>query len=255
MHRSIYQFLVALSFFILSLLMQNFSNAADIKVFASVAFKDAYLEMQPEFEKITGKKVETLWLPTVEIVNRLKGGEQADLIIMSSVNIEQLMQQGILLNGTRQDYVKSAIGVGVPRGSKKPDLSTAQSTKEALLNAKSVGYSTGPSGVYLASLFERMGIAQALKPKLKIVQGEPVGALVERGEIVFALQQIPEILAVPKIDYAGPLPKELNHITVFSFAMMERSRNKDLVLAWMRHLSTPQAEPIIKKFGLDPAWK
>ena len=248
------RFITLASLIISGFLMLNMANAADMKVMASVAFKDAYLEMQPEFEKLTGKKIETIWLPTVELVNRLKKGEQADLIIMSSVNIEQMIKEGKITNGSREDYVKSSIGVGVPKGTKKPDLSTAASTKEALLNAKTVGYSTGPSGVYLAALFERMGITAALKPKLRIVQGEPVGALVERGEIEFALQQVPEILAVPKIDYAGTLPPELNSVTTFSFALTESSRNKDLLLAWMNHLRSPKAVPIIKKFGLDPAW-
>jgi molybdate transport system substrate-binding protein len=253
MSQRIFKLLSVLSFCLFGTISQTIM-AADLNVMASVAFKDAYLEMQPEFEKITGKKINTLWLPTVEIMNRLKAGEKFDLVIMSSTNVEQLMKEGKLLNGTRQDYVKSAIGVGIPKGSKKPDLSTAQSTKEALLNAKSVGYSTGPSGVYLAALFERMGIAEALKPKLKIVQGEPVGALVERGEIEIALQQIPEILSVPKIDYAGPLPAELNSTTIFSFVLMDTPKSKDLVLAWMDFLRTPKAVPIIKKYGLNPAW-
>ena len=253
MSHRILKLLSVLSFCLFGTISQTIM-AADLNVMASVAFKDAYLEMQPEFEKITGKKINTLWLPTVEIMNRLKAGEKFDLVIMSSTNVEQLMKEGKLLNGTRQDYVKSAIGVGIPKGSKKPDLSTAQSTKEALLNAKSVGYSTGPSGVYLAALFDRMGIAEALKPKLKIVQGEPVGALVERGEIELALQQIPEILSVSKIDYAGPLPAELNSTTIFSFVLMDTQKSKDLVLAWMDFLRTPKAVPIIQKYGLTPAW-
>lgn len=253
MSQRILKMLSVWSFCLFGILSQTIM-AADLNVMASVAFKEAYLEMQPEFEKITGKKINTLWLPTVEIMNRLKAGEKFDLVIMSSINVEQLMKEGKLLNGTRQDYVKSAIGVGIPKGSKKPDLSTAQSTKEALLNAKSVGYSTGPSGVYLAALFDRMGIAEALKPKLKIVQGEPVGALVERGEIEIALQQIPEILSVPKIDYAGSLPPELNSTTIFSFVLMDTPKSKDLVLAWMDFLRTPKAVPIIQKYGLNPAW-
>jgi molybdate transport system substrate-binding protein len=254
MRNSIQKLLQVISVAMFGFFFQSLSVAADMNVMASVAFKDAYLEMQPEFEKITGKKINTLWLPTVEMVNRLKAGEKFDLIIMSAINIEQLMKEGRLQNGSRQDYVKSIIGVGVPKGAKKPDLSTAQTTKEALLNAKSVGYSTGPSGVYLAGLFDRMGIAQQLKPKLKIVQGEPVGALVERGEIELALQQVPEILSVPKIDYAGPLPAELNHTTIFSFALMDGTQNRDLVLAWMNFLREPKAVPIIQKYGLNPAW-
>jgi len=114
MSHRIFKLLSVLSFCLFGTISQTIM-AADLNVMASVAFKDAYLEMQPEFEKITGKKINTLWLPTVEIMNRLKAGEKFDLVIMSSTNVEQLMKEGKLLNGTRQDYVKSAIGVGIPQ--------------------------------------------------------------------------------------------------------------------------------------------
>ena len=228
--------------------------ASEIKVISSVAFKDAYLAMQAGFEQSSGHKVTTLWLPTVEIMQRLKAGESADLVIIASNGIEELMRLGKIQNMSAQPYVKSGIGIGMQRGSAKPDISSSEALKQALLNAKSVAYSTGPSGVYLVSLFERLGITKALAPKLKIIQGEPVGAVVERGEAEIGLQQIPEILSVPSIDYVGPLPSDIQSITVFSFGIHEQVRDKNAVQAWIKTLTSKDAVLPIKKYGLEPAW-
>ncbi len=228
--------------------------ASEIKVIASVAFKEAYLAMVPEFEQSSSHKVTTLWLPTVEIMNRLKGGEVADMVVLSSSSLEELVKLGKVKASSLQPYVKSGIGIGMQKGSVKPDIGSTQALKQALLNAKSVAYSTGPSGVYLVSLFEKMGITQALAPKLKIIQGEPVGAVVERGEAQIGLQQIPEILSVPGIDYVGPLPADVQSITVFSFGVHERVNDQAAIQAWIKVLKSDAAVPHIKKFGLDPAW-
>ncbi len=228
--------------------------ASEIKVIASVAFKDAYLAMVPDFEKTTGHKVNTLWLPTVEIMSRLKAGETTDLVIMAGSGIDELIRLGKLQKDLRQTYVKSGIGIGMQKGSVKPDLSTAEAVKTALLNAKSVAYSTGPSGVYLVSLFEKMGITAQLAPKLKVIQGEPVGAVVQRGEAEIGLQQVPEILAVPAIDFVGPLPAEIQSITVFAFGVHEKVNDLAATKAWMKTLQSDAALAPIKKYGLDPAW-
>jgi len=228
--------------------------ASEIKVIASVAFKDAYLAMVPDFEKSTGHKVNTLWLPTVEIMSRLKAGESADLVIMATSGIDELIKLGKIQKDLRQTYVKSGIGIGMQKGSVKPDLSTAEAVKTALLNAKSVAYSTGPSGVYLVALFEKMGITAQLAPKLKVIQGEPVGAVVQRGEAEIGLQQVPEILAVPAIDFVAPLPAEIQNITVFAFGVHEKVSDLAATKAWMKTLQSDAAVPLIKKFGLDPAW-
>jgi len=235
-------------------ILGNSAMASEIKVISSVAFKDAYLAMVPDFEKSTGHKVTTLWLPTVEIMNRLKGGEAADLVIIAGSGIDELTKLGKLQAGSRQNYVKSGIGIGMQKGSVKPDLSTAEAVKAALLNAKSVAYSTGPSGVYLVSLFEKMGITAQLAPKLKVIQGEPVGAVVQRGEAEIGLQQVPEILAVPAIDFVGPLPAEIQSITTFAFGIHEKVSDVAAVKAWMKTLQSEAAVPAIKKYGLDPAW-
>lgn len=226
----------------------------EIKVMASVAFKDAYLAMLPDFEKSTNYRVNTFWLPTVEIMQRLKGDESADLVIISGAGIDELIQLGKLQAQSRKNYLRSGIGIGMQMGAVKPDLSNQESFKQALLQAKSVSYSTGPSGVYLAALFEKMGMTAALAPKLILVQGEPVGEVVRRGEAEIGLQQIPEILAVPGIDFVGPLPPEIQVMTTFAFGIHEKVSDVRAVQAWMQRLQDDTALPFINQYGLEPAW-
>ena len=228
--------------------------ASEIKVIASVAFKEAYLAMIPEFEKSTGHHVTTLWLPTVEVMSRMKGGEAADLVIIAGNGIDELTKLGKIQSGSRQDYVKSGIGIGMRKGSVKPDIRSAEAVKAALLNAKSVAYSTGPSGVYLVSLFQKMGVTEAIAPKLKVIQGEPVGAVVERGEAEIGFQQVPEILSVPGIDLVGPLPPEIQFVTIFAFGIHEQVRDVAATKALMQILKSDPAVPFIKKYGLETAW-
>lgn len=228
--------------------------ASEIKVIASVAFKEAYLAMIPEFEKSTGHHVTTLWLPTVEVMSRMKGGEAADLVIIAGNGIDELTKLGKIQSGSRQDYVKSGIGIGMRKGSVKPDIRSAEAVKAALLNAKSVAYSTGPSGVYLVSLFQKMGVTEAIAPKLKVIQGEPVGAVVERGEAEIGFQQVPEILSVPGIDLVGPLPPEIQFVTIFAFGIHEQVRDVAATKALMQTLKSDPAVPFIKKYGLETAW-
>jgi molybdate transport system substrate-binding protein len=225
-----------------------------MKVMASVAFKVPYLEMLPEFERVTGYRIETLWLPTVEIMSRLKGGEIVDLVALSASGIDELINLGKLKMDSRTEYLRSGIGVGIQKGATRPDLSTVDAFKHTLLSAKSIAYSTGPSGVYLALLLEKLGIAQTLQPKIKIIQGELVGAVIERGDAEIGFQQIPEILSVPRIDYVGPLPDEIQQITTFVFGTHMQASNISAINAWVAELRSARAIRYVKQYGLDPMW-
>jgi molybdate transport system substrate-binding protein len=229
------------------------AHAADIHVMASVAPRNAYLELLPGFERASGHKVITMWVPTVEMMTRLKAGEKVDLVIMASNSIDELTRLGRLVPGSRVDLVKSGIGVAVRKGAPHPDISTADKLKEALLAAKSVGYSTGPSGAYLVGLFERMGLTEALKPKLKVIQGEPVGGVVARGDAEIGFQQVPEILPVAGIDFLGPLPASIQYVSTFSAAIHVDAAQAEAARAWVKFLASPEAAPVIRKHGLDPA--
>ncbi|MEI7532099.1 MAG: substrate-binding domain-containing protein [Betaproteobacteria bacterium] len=227
-------------------------SSREIKVISSIAFKSVYLEMLPLFEQSTGFLVNTLWLPTVEMTSRLKNGEAADLVIMSQGGIEDLIECQVLKPESKTNYLQSVIGVGVQRGALKPDLSSVENFKKSLLEAKSIAYSTGPSGVYLLDLFRKIGISEQIKDKIKIIQGEPVGEVVQRGEAEIGFQQVPEILDVPGIDYAGPLPPEIQKLTVFSFGIHVLTKNEDIVLQWIKFLKSPAGLSLAIKRGLEP---
>jgi molybdate transport system substrate-binding protein len=155
------------------------ANAAEVKVLASNALKEAYLELVPAFERTTEHKVATTWAGTNDIMKRMAAGETYDLVIMAGPAIDELIKQGKVVAGSRVDLAKSGVGIAVRAGAPKPDISSGDAVKRALLAAKSIAHSSGPSGVYLAELFQRMGIADEIKPKIKqTTPGLPVGEVV-----------------------------------------------------------------------------
>ncbi|MGW8183913.1 MAG: molybdate ABC transporter substrate-binding protein [Burkholderiales bacterium] len=224
---------------------------ATITVMASAAFKEAYLELVPQFERASKHKVNNLWVPSVQMMSRLKGGEKVDLVILSADSLDELIKAGII--ASRTDLARSGVGMAVRAGAPKPDISSAEALKRAVLAAKSVVYSTGPSGIYLAGLFRRMGIEDQVKPKLKQVQGEPAGASVARGEAEIGFQQMSELLPVPGIDIVGPLPPDAQKITTFSAGLHAQANEPDAAKALVQFLTSPEAAPVIRRKGMEPA--
>jgi molybdate transport system substrate-binding protein len=224
---------------------------AEIKVMASAAFREAYLELLPEFERTSGHKATNTWVPSVQMMDRLKGGETTDVVIVAAAALDELLAAGIIAE--RFDLAKSGVGVAVRAGEPKPDISSAEALKRAVLAAKSIVYSTGPSGIYLSGLFQRMGIAEQIKAKVKQVQGEPAGAVVARGEAEIGFQQMSELLPVEGIDLIGPLPPDVQQITVFSAGLHARAKEPDAAGALIKFLKAPAAAPVIRKKGMEPA--
>jgi len=233
--------------------MERVAQATEIKVMQSAAFREAYLELAPQFERATGHKLVTLWVPSVQMMNRLKGGETVDVVILSSSSLDELIDAGMIARDSKVDLARSGVGVAVRAGAPRPDISSANAVKRALLAAKGIAYSTGPSGIYLAGLFERMGIAEQLKPKLKQVQGEPAGGVVARGEADLAFQQVSELLPVAGIDLVGPLPPDIQKITTFSAGICVGAKEPDAAKALIHFLTAPAAAPVIRKKGMEPA--
>ena len=227
------------------------ARAADISVMSTVAHKDAYLEMLPAFERASGHKVATQWVPTVEVLRRIKAGETVDLVLMATGGIEDLTKSGKIEAGSAVPVVKSGVGIAVRAGAPKPDVGSAEAFKRTMLAAKTVAYSTGPSGNYLVGLFERLGIAAEVKAKTKLIQGEPVGDVVARGDAEIGFQQIPEILPVKGIQYLGPLPAEIQYTTVFTAGIHTEAKQAAAARALVSFLKTPEAAAIYKKHGLE----
>lgn len=236
-----------------SLCLSDAVQAAEIKVLASGATKEAYLELVPQFEKSSEHKVVTTWSGTLDIKKRMAAGEVFDLVIVAGPEIDEFIKQGKMATGSRVDLMKSGVGVAVPKGAAKPDVGSSDALKKTLLTAKSIGYSTGPSGVYMASLFERLGIANEIKPKLKQTPtGVLVGTIIASREVEIGFQQVSELISFPGIDFIGPLPAEVQKITVFSAGLHAGAKEPDAAKALVKFLTAPAAAPVIKKHGMEP---
>jgi molybdate transport system substrate-binding protein len=225
---------------------------AEIKVMSSAALKPAYLRLAPLFERTSDHTITTLWVLTVDMMTRLKGGEIVDLVIMAANGIDALIDAGKLAPGSRVDLARCGIGAAVRAGEVRPDISSIENFKRALLSAKSIAYSTGPSGVYLSGLFQRLGLADELKPKITQIKGDSIGAVVARGEAEIGFQQVSELLPVAGIDYLGPLPAEIQEITVFSAGLHADATEPDAAKALVKFLTAPEAVAIIKQSGMAP---
>lgn len=227
--------------------------ADEIRVMSSSAFRQAYLELIPEFEKASGHKVATSFVGGVDLMKRMKAGESVDLVILAANSVDELIQHGIVVPGSRVDLAKSGVGVAVRAGAPSPDISSGDALKRALLAAKSIGYSTGASGTHLVGLFQRMGIADELKPKIRQAPpGVPVGDLIARGEVEIGFQQVSELLPVAGIVYLGPLPPDMQKFTVFSAGIHVAAKAPIAARALVQFLTSPAAVPVIKKKGMEP---
>src|SRR5437762_12008930 len=210
-----------------ALLLSGMAEAAEIEVLSTQATQEAYLELVAQFQKATGRKVTTAFTGSVNVQKRLADGEAYDLIIMAGPAIDEQIKLGKAAAGSRVDFAKSGTGVAVRKGAAKPDIGSAGALRKTLLAAKSIGYSTGPSVVYLQSVFEKLGIAGEVRGKLKQTpSGVFVGTLIASGETEIGFQQISELVHFPGIDYVGPLPGELQRMTVFSAGIHARSEER-----------------------------
>lgn len=229
------------------------STPVEIKVMATAAFKQAYLELVPIYERISGNKVTTTWITTQDIISRVKAGEATDMVVMAANAVDELISAGKLAKGSRTDIATSWVAMAVRKGAPKPDIKTADAFKRAMLAASSIAYSFGPSGVYLAGLFERMGIAEQLKTKVTQIKGEPVGAVVARGDAQIGFQQMSELMPVPGIDIVGPLPAEIEQITSFATGVHLNSKVTEAAQALSKFFRAPSSHPIIRAKGMNPA--
>jgi len=241
-----------------ALLLSGAAGAAEVRVMISGGLTAAYKALVPEFERQTGNKVLTAFGPSMgttvnAIPVRLERGEPADVLIMVGYALGDLVKKGKVVAGTEVDLTRSPIGISVKAGAPKPDISSAEAVKRALLAAKSVAYSDSASGVYVSTeMFARLGIADAMKDKARKIPATPVGEIVARGEAEIGLQQISELKPVPGIDIVGPLPPELQKITVFSAGIATVSREPDAGRALIRFLASSAAHDAIVNSGMEP---
>ena len=237
-----------------ALVTTHIAHADDIKVIASGALHEIGLELIPQFEKSSGHKVSVTWTGTAKIKERIAAGEMFDLVIVGAPEVDKFIAEGKMVAGSRVDLAKSGVGVAVKAGAPKPDISSAEAVKKAMLAAKSVAYSTGPSGVYVQALIEKLGIAGEMKAKSKrTVPGSRVGQYLAKGEAELGFQQISELIHEAGIDYLGPLPPDIQHYTNFSSGIGSGSKEQGAAKALQAFLSAPAVAGVIKKNGMDPS--
>ena len=235
------------------LLLSCTAYAAEIKVVSIQATEEAYLELVAQFEKSSGHKVTTVFTGTLNVQKRLADGEPYDAIIMAGPAIDNQIKLGKAVAGSRVDFARSGIGLAVRKGAAKPDISSADALKKTLLEAKSIAYTTGPSGVHMLSVFEKLGVAEQVKGKLtQTPSGVFVGTLVGRGETEIGFQQISELAHFPGIDYVGPLPGDFQRITIFSAAIHSGAKEADVARALIKFITAPAAASVFKKHALEP---
>ena len=241
-----------------ALLLSGAASAAEVRVMISGGLTAAYKVLVPEFERLTGHKVLTAYGPSMgtttnAIPVRLERGEAADVLIIVGYALDDLAKQGKVIADSRVELVKSPIGIAVKSGAAKPDISNADAVKRMLLAAKTIAYSDSASGVYVSTeMFDKLGIKEAMQGKARKVPATPVGEIVAHGDAEIGFQQISELRPVAGIDIVGPLPDELQKITVFSAGIATVSKEPDAGKALIKFLASPAARPEIVKSGMDP---
>ena len=233
------------------------SSAQEIRVMISGGFTAPFLEVVPQFERETKHTIVTIAGASMggapdSIPVRLDRGEAADVVILAATALDDLITQGKVVAGSRVDLVGSSIGMAVRAGAPKPDISTVDALRRTLLAATSIAYSASASGVYISTeLFPRLGIADQVRAKSRRIESERVGTVVARGDAEVGFQQISELLPVPGIEYVGPLPPEVQRVTVFSAGIAAGSRQRDAARALIEFLASPRVTPAITKSGLE----
>ena len=222
----------------------------EIRVFSTIGMRTVLEELAPGFELAHGCTVARVYDSSVAAMKRIAAGETGDAAVFTAAAIDDLIAQGRML--ARTDLTRSFVGVAVRRGAARPDISTPDKFKSALLAAKSVAHSkTGASGLYFVSLTERLGIADAIKAKAVVIDGI-VGTLAARGEAEIAVQQVSELMQAEGVDIVGRLPDELQSVTVFSAGVFTASTQARLANAFVTDLASPKHAALIRRNGMEP---
>jgi molybdate transport system substrate-binding protein len=238
------------------------ASAEDVRVMISGGFYQAYVELGPRFERATGHHLVTTRGPSMgdspeAIPARLARGETADVVILDGEAADELARRGVVRAGSKVELARSQIGMVVRAGAAKPDIGSVDAFRKVLLAVKSIGYSDSASGTYLSTtLFAKLGVADQVAGKSRKVRGppsgEPVAAVVARGELEIGFQQVSELIHTPGVTYVGPIPAELQPGFTFAGAITTAARQPEAALALLRFLASSETASTIRKAGLTP---
>jgi len=228
-------------------------KAADIKVLSTHAVFEVMGELGPRFERASGYILSFSYDPANVLKRRIEGGAAFDVAIVTKQVIDDLVKQGKIMPGTCIDIGRCGLGVSVRKGAHKPDIGTVEGFKRTMLAAKSLVRSAeGTSGVYFEKLLDRLGIAEAMRGKIKLGPSGRVAEFVARGEVELAVQQVSELLPVSGAEFAGPFPPELQLYTVFSVGTGAASKDREAAQTFIDFLTAPSAVPLFKAKGIEP---
>jgi molybdate transport system substrate-binding protein len=225
--------------------------SASLKLLSGGAMRPLLAEAVPLFERTNGSKVDLRFALTSVLAKEIEAGAQFDVALLPRAELDALTQSGSIVEGTQTDITRSAVGLCVRAGAPKPDIGTVEALKRTLLSARTLGYSDGPSGAYVAELLVRLGIAEQMKPKTRLTSA-PVAELVAKDEAEIGIQQIVAILPVQGAELVGPLPSELQNIIVYAAGISARAADAASARALIAFLRTPEAARIIRAKGMEP---
>jgi molybdate transport system substrate-binding protein len=237
------------------------ADAAEIKVLSSGSLKAALSQLLPDFQKSSGNTAAIEYGPAGAIFGRIQKADAADVVMLSRSQLQKLESDGNVVQGSLIDIAGISLGVAIRKGAPRPDISNVEAFKRALLSARSIGYRdpiTGStSGIYTASLLERLGIARDLKPKLSLDRSEgdvPENVFlgVAKGDVEMQIGQITEIVIAPGVDLVGPLPPEIQNTTVMAAGITTTSKAPDAAKALVSFISSPSAAAVLKASGFQP---
>ena len=230
-------------------------SAAELKVASALAMSPALKALASEFEKSSGHKLVLNFGTAGQVKSRVEAGESVDLVITAAAAIDDLIKQGKVASGSRVDIAKVGIGVAVRSGAPKPDISTTEAFKQTLIAAKSIARGDpaagGAAGVHVARVLERLGIDAEVKAKSKLATGPAIAEIAAKGDAEIAITQISEIVPVPGVDLVGPLPSELQNMTVFAAGVSANATEPDAARALIKFLTGPGSAEI-RKSGMEP---
>jgi molybdate transport system substrate-binding protein len=229
------------------------THGGEIVVFSTISAKEALIELVPAFERASGHRINITYAGGPGLADRIRGGTHGDLFIGPEEFSGPLIEEGWLLAETRTAFARSVTALAMRAGVPKPDISSPDLLRSALMAARSISYSGGASGMHFARVIERLGVADAVAAKrVRARPGELIGAVVARGEAEIGVQQVSELLPVPGIEILGPLPAELQHTIVYGATAFPQSTQREAARAFVNFLRSEVARPVLRRKGLEP---